>query len=142
MGSLIDCCCDIRLDSKADEPLHLQLKRQLIRRIREMPSNMDLQMPSERALGQALKLNRDTIRHAYAELENDGLVIRQLNNARRITANAKELLTESDLSISEIGETVGFVSSAHFSHVFKKMTGMTPSAYRLSQFDGPRKEDD
>lgn len=55
---------------------------------------------------------------------------------------AKELLTESDLSISEIGETVGFVSSAHFSHVFKKMTGMTPSAYRLSQLDGPRKEDD
>ena len=55
---------------------------------------------------------------------------------------AKELLKESDLSISEIGETVGFVSSAHFSHVFKKMTGMTPSAYRQSQFDGPRKEGD
>ena len=55
---------------------------------------------------------------------------------------AKELLTESDLSISEIGETVGFVSSAHFSHVFKKMTGMTPSAYRLSQFGGLRKEGD
>ena len=45
---------------------------------------------------------------------------------------AKELLTESDLSISEIGEKVGFVSSAHFSHVFKKLTGTTPSAYRLS----------
>lgn len=45
---------------------------------------------------------------------------------------AKELLTESDMSISEIGEKVGFVSSAHFSHVFKKLTGMTPSAWRLT----------
>ena len=110
MGSLIDCCCDIRLDSKADEPLHLQLKRQLIRRIREMPSNENLQMPSERALGQALKLNRDTIRHAYAELENDGLVIRQMNNARRITANAKELLTEN---YPVIGVVIPFLFSRY-----------------------------
>ena len=55
---------------------------------------------------------------------------------------AQELLAKNDMDISEIGEAVGFVSSAHFSHVFKKMTGMTPSAYRLSKFDGPRKEDD
>jgi len=44
--------------------------------------------------------------------------------------NAKKLLSESDLSISEVGESVGFVSSAHFSHVFKKMTGLSPSAFR------------
>ena len=53
---------------------------------------------------------------------------------------AKELLKESDLSISEIGETVGFVSSAHFSHVFKKMTGMTPSDWRLLSSNLPPKE--
>ena len=55
---------------------------------------------------------------------------------------AKELLTESDLSISEIGEAVGFVSSAHFSHVFKKQTGMTPSAWRLSSGILPPKENE
>ena len=53
---------------------------------------------------------------------------------------AKELLAKSDLSISEIGEAVGFVSSAHFSHVFKKMTGVTPSAYRLIQINESLKE--
>lgn len=46
---------------------------------------------------------------------------------------AKKLLAESDMSISEIGETVGFVSSAHFSHVFRKLTGTTPSSWRFSQ---------
>ena len=44
---------------------------------------------------------------------------------------AKNLLRTGDMSISQVGEQVGFVSSAHFSHVFKKMTGSTPTEYRL-----------
>ena len=45
---------------------------------------------------------------------------------------AKELLLRTDLSISKIGETVGFVSSSHFSHIFRKTEGCAPSEYRLS----------
>lgn len=43
---------------------------------------------------------------------------------------AKELLANRDLHISQVGELVGFVSSAHFSHIFKKMTGVSPRDYR------------
>ena len=43
---------------------------------------------------------------------------------------AKQMLADTSLSISEVGETVGFVSSAHFAHVFKKTVGMTPTEYR------------
>ena len=43
---------------------------------------------------------------------------------------AKHLLSESDLPVSEVGAAVGFVSSAHFTHLFKKMTGIAPSAWR------------
>ena len=43
---------------------------------------------------------------------------------------AKALLASPGKSISQVGEEVGFVSSAHFSHIFKKMTGMTPTEYR------------
>ena len=46
---------------------------------------------------------------------------------------AKALLTQSDSSISAVGEEAGFVSSAHFSHVFRKMTGMTPTDYRAGR---------
>lgn len=46
-------------------------------------------------------------------------------------SKAKELLLQTDMSISEIGETVGFVSSAHFSHIFRKTEGCTPSEYRM-----------
>ena len=51
---------------------------------------------------------------------------------------AKALLRNGDMSISLVGEQVGFVSSAHFSHVFKKMTGMTPSDYRLANAPSER----
>ncbi len=44
---------------------------------------------------------------------------------------AKELLVQTDQSISEIGEAVGFVSSSHFSHIFRKTEGCTPSEYRM-----------
>lgn len=43
---------------------------------------------------------------------------------------AKELLRNTDKSVSEAGEETGFVSSAHFTHVFKKTQGCTPTEYR------------
>ena len=46
-------------------------------------------------------------------------------------ARAKELLARTDRSISEIGEAVGFVSSSHFAHIFRKTEGCTPSEYRM-----------
>ena len=45
-------------------------------------------------------------------------------------SRAKELLADTDQSVTEIGEAVGFVSSSHFSHVFRKTLGCTPSEYR------------
>ena len=40
------------------------------------------------------------------------------------------MLADTALSISAVGETVGFVSSSHFTHIFKKTVGMTPTEYR------------
>ncbi len=43
---------------------------------------------------------------------------------------AKKLLAESELSVAEVGSAVGFVSPAHFSHMFRKMTGVSPAVWR------------
>ncbi len=49
---------------------------------------------------------------------------------RMCVRKAQILLTESDLSIEEIGGMVGFHSSIYFREIFKKMIGKSPSEYR------------
>ena len=44
--------------------------------------------------------------------------------------HAKEMLLCTLDPISEIGKAVGFASPAHFTHIFKKLEGCTPTEYR------------
>lgn len=53
---------------------------------------------------------------------------------------AKEKLKEKKLSIGEIARLCGFLSSGHFSTVFKKNEGQTPSEYRNSLKLGVKEE--
>lgn len=53
----------------------------------------------------------------------------------RIT-RAKELLSHSDLSITDICTDVGFESLGTFSAMFRKIAGLSPSAYRRSSQSG------
>ena len=48
---------------------------------------------------------------------------------RRI-ARASALLQESQLPIGEVGRLVGFRTPSYFPTAFRRMTGITPSAYR------------
>ncbi len=47
---------------------------------------------------------------------------------------AKELLKDPELSVSEVALSTGFNDPDHFSRLFKKETGKTPSAFRNSHF--------
>lgn len=53
-------------------------------------------------------------------------------SSRRIQL-AKELLLETGKSISQIAEEVGYDNISHFTAVFKRTEGITPSAYRSSK---------
>jgi two-component system response regulator YesN len=46
---------------------------------------------------------------------------------------AKSLLAVSDRSVTQIGESVGYLERRYFTKVFQKYTGMTPSEYRESK---------
>ena len=43
---------------------------------------------------------------------------------------ARELLTRPELSVSYIASEVGYVSASHFSRIFRKLFGCTPTEYR------------
>lgn len=66
-----------------------------------------------------------TFRHVYKQTPHQYLV------GLRI-ARAKELLRNSDLSVTEICAAVGFESLGSFSTLFRRAAGLSPSAYRAS----------
>jgi AraC family transcriptional regulator len=43
---------------------------------------------------------------------------------------ARQLLLETDRSVIDIGLEVGYSSPSHFSQVFRREIGVTPSDYR------------
>jgi AraC family transcriptional regulator, transcriptional activator for feuABC-ybbA operon len=71
----------------------------------------------------------DRRRIAYLFEKITGLSPIQYLTRYRIS-KAKELLTISELTISEVSEAVGYQDSFYFSRVFKNVTDMSPSQYR------------
>ena len=75
-----------------------------------------------------------------AKLGTDGGVVRILLGARfepldfprleRRVQEGQRLLTESEQSVGEVALGVGFYDQSHFTKHFRRVTGMTPLAYR------------
>ena len=55
--------------------------------------------------------------------------------------NAKKMLLETKLSVAEIGSAVGYISPAHFSHLFRKITGLSPSEWRTKAEESSQTEE-
>lgn len=83
---------------------------------------------SLKAISEALFINGSYLLRVFRS--HTGQTLLGYHNRVRCK-KAQALLRGSELGISLIGEAVGFVSSAHFSHVFKKITGVTPTEYRF-----------
>lgn len=82
-------------------------------------------------LSEELHLNYSYLSSYFKQRTNENLTS-FINRVR--TDKAKELLTNAELSISEISRMTGFSEHNYFSKVFKKMTGMTPVEYRNQIF--------
>lgn len=58
-----------------------------------------------------------------------GMGINEYINQRKIE-KAENLLLNTDLSISEISDRLGFTYQRYFSTIFKKIKGISPSQFR------------
>lgn len=68
-------------------------------------------------------------RFAHLFRDKMGISPHQFILSRRID-EAKELLTYSSMTVSEIAKSVGFSDASYFSRIFRKHTGHTPTDYR------------
>ena len=82
------------------------------------------------------KLDYDYTYLANVFSEMESTTIEQFIIITRIES-AKDLLTNSDLNLTEISWKLNYSSIAHLSTQFKKVTGLTPSRFRQDTFQIP-----
>ena len=78
-------------------------------------------------LSSLLNLEYPQLSTIFSEIENQ--TIEKYFIAQKIE-KAKEMLTYGELTLSEIAFELNYSSVAHLSSQFKKVTGLTPSAYK------------
>ena len=54
--------------------------------------------------------------------------------AERVTQEAKMILKQSDWSVTEIADALGFNEASYFNQFFKKQTGISPLKYRQTEW--------
>ena len=143
-----------RLEAEAEERVnHLfelreQARHQFVENVRIDAAKIGVNSEEEALVGQLLKAieqNLDNSEYSVDQLARD-VALGRTNLYKRmqtmlgITPNdfirsvrlkrAAVLLSDTDLSIVEISERVGFNTPRYFSSSFKKMFGVTPSEYR------------
>ena len=146
-----------RLEAEAEERVnHLfelrdQARHQFVENVRIDASKIGVNSEEEALVGQLLKAieqNLDNTEYSVDQLARD-VALGRTNLYKRmqtmlgITPNdfirsvrlkrAAVLLSDTDISIIEISERVGFSTPRYFSTQFKKMFGVTPSEYRKPQ---------
>ncbi len=81
-------------------------------------------------LGRAFYLNPDYVARIFKQEENESLA--NYIRLRRVRV-AQKMLSETDRSLEDICQAVGFSYNTYFFHTFKSLTGVSPSQYRKTK---------
>lgn len=114
--------------SEKNERIVKQIKAIILKEIFEEDSN------SHQNLSVTLS---DKLHFDYSHLSSifsktEGKSIQTYQNEVKVE-RIKELLEYNELSISEIANNLGFGSASYLSTQFKKITGITPSQYKVNK---------
>lgn len=80
-------------------------------------------------IGSSLHIAPSYISHIFKQ--ETGISPIQYVLSRRF-GEAQSLLMDTELSVNEISDLLGFATPAHFNAMFKKHVGLTPGQYRIS----------
>ncbi len=79
------------------------------------------------SLSSAIYISKDHLSHLF-KTETGISPIRYVIQKR--CEEASRLLLETDLSVKEVSQRVGYDDPVYFSQIFKKVTGISPNTYR------------
>lgn len=83
-----------------------------------------------RELAEALHVSKDYLRRLFQEHAN-GPAVQHILKAR--VDRARRLLADPGNTCADVAYGCGFESAEHFSRLFRRLTGMSPSQYRKGQ---------
>ena len=92
--------------------------------------NLSSDLPIE-LLSKKVKLNRTTLQRVFRQVY--GVTVYEYRTHVRMQ-EAKNLLLDDDLSVTDIAGRCGYSNASKFAACFKKITGMTPGEWRRKQF--------
>lgn len=92
-------------------------------------SKQEKELPSVQFIAQRLKMSPDYLSDLIKR--STGTSPLQYIHLKLID-EAKERLLDTTVSVSEVAYGLGFQHPQHFTRLFKKMVGMTPNEYRMS----------
>ena len=99
-----------------------------LRRLLEYLADHYREPLTRKELAEAVGYNESYISHVFAA--RLGTTLKAYITSLRLR-DARELLTETDMSISQISMELGFGSIRSFNRVFAQEEGISPSAYRI-----------
>ncbi len=100
------------------------LYRRLILELNSSPSPATIRID---VLARKFKITRSALSKGFQR--QFGISIKSYL-LRQVIQQARRFLTETDLSIDEIADSLGYKQTSHFYALFKKMTGVSPCVYR------------
>lgn len=73
----------------SDRPVYLQISERIVRKVLSGEYSAGEQIPSVRQLALEAAVNPNTVQHAFAELENEGLIISKGTLGRFVTEDSQ-----------------------------------------------------
>jgi AraC-like DNA-binding protein len=75
-----------------------------------------------------------SVRGLQRQLKDKGLKFNDLLKQAKLI-NAKKELRDTQMTIKEISESLGYTDPANFTRAFRRWTGLSPSSYRKREID-------
>lgn len=105
--------------------------REVIRKAINIIEQKIQDMPSLSELASLLGISRTYFSQIFKEVT--GMRLQEYINQIRLE-KAKDLLVNINLKIKEVSYQIGFKDPNYFCRKFKKVTGLTPTVWRLENF--------